>query len=149
MKTPQSGLDIIKHYEGWSPTPYMDPVGIPTIGYGSIWDANGDRVTIAHPRISKANGEALLARELAHVEQAIAKLILAPLNEHRFAALASFTYNLGSGRLQSSTLRMLVNRGDYAGAADEFPKWRRAGGRIILGLVRRRADERELWLKSA
>ncbi len=148
MKTPQSGLDLIKHYEGWSAKPYLDPVNIPTIGYGSIWDANGDRVTMAHPQIDKAAGEALLACELAHVERAIGRLIRAPLTENQFAALASFTYNLGSGRLQSSTLRMLVNRGDYAGAADEFPKWRRAGGKILLGLVRRRADERELWLTS-
>ncbi|NQV59039.1 MAG: lysozyme, partial [Alphaproteobacteria bacterium] len=58
----------------------------------------------------------------------------------------SFTFNLGSGRLQGSTLRMKANRGDMLGAADEFPKWRRAGGRILRGLVRRRAEERALWL---
>ncbi|MBC8242328.1 MAG: lysozyme [Alphaproteobacteria bacterium] len=146
MKTPPAGLDLIKHYEGWSATPYLDPVGIPTIGYGSTWGLGGGRVTMGHPEIDSAAGEALLARELAHTEKAVSRLIRVPLNEGQFAALVSFTYNLGSGRLQGSTLRMKANRGDYDGAADEFPKWRRAGGRIMRGLVRRRAEERALWL---
>jgi lysozyme len=60
--------------------------------------------------------------------------------------LQSFVYNLGSGRLQSSTLRRKINRGDFEGAADEFPKWRRAGGKILKGLVLRRAAERKLFL---
>jgi len=141
-----AGLEIIKRFEGWSPVPYLDPIGIPTIGYGSIWGLDGKRVAMTHLEINTIIGEALLARELVHVEQAVNRLIRVPLTDGQFAALVSFTFNLGSGRLQGSTLRMKANRGDMLGAADEFPKWRRAGGRILRGLVRRRAEERALWL---
>jgi lysozyme len=123
-------------------------VAIPTIGYGSIWGLDGGRVSLAHPEIHEGEGEVLLARMLAHTERAVRRLITVPLTESRFAALVSFTYNVGSGNLQRSTLRMKANRGDMRGAADEFPKWRRAGGRILRGLVRRRAVERALWLDA-
>jgi lysozyme len=63
-----------------------------------------------------------------------------------YSSLASIIYNIGSGNFQRSTLRMKLNRGWYEAAADEFPKWRRAGGRILKGLVKRRAKERELFL---
>ncbi len=146
MMTNQEGLAIIKHYEGFSPTPYLDPIGIPTIGYGSIWGLDRARVSMAHEEISEDDGEILLARMLHQTERAVRRLVGVPLSDHQFSALVSFTYNLGSGNLQRSTLRMKANRGDMAGAADEFPKWRRAGGRILKGLVRRRAAERRLWL---
>jgi len=68
-----------------------------------------------------------------------------PLSENQFSALVSFTYNVGSGNLQCSTLRMKLNKMDMAGAAKEFPKWRQAGGRILPGLVRHRIEERRLW----
>ncbi len=146
MKTNAAGLEIIKHFEGFSPVPYLDPIGIPTIGYGSIWGLDRARLTMAHPDISEGDGEILLARMLQHTERAVRRLIRVPLSGGQFSALVSFTYNLGSGNLQSSTLRMKANRGDMAGAADEFLRWRRAGGRILRGLVRRRAEERALWL---
>ncbi|MDA1100828.1 MAG: lysozyme [Proteobacteria bacterium] len=146
MRTNEAGLAIIKHFEGFSSVPYLDPIGIPTIGYGSIWGLDRARLTMTHPDISEGDGEILLARMLHHTEKAVRRLIRVPLSEGQFSALVSFTYNLGSGRMQASTLRMKANRGDMAGAADEFPKWRRAGGRILRGLVRRRAEERALWL---
>jgi GH24 family phage-related lysozyme (muramidase) len=96
--------------------------------------------------ISEADGEALLAHELLSFERSVDKLITAELTQVMFDALVSFTYNLGSGNLQSSTLRMKLNRGNYEGAADEFPKWRKAGGRVLQGLVRRRIAERKLFL---
>ena len=146
MKTNAAGLGIIKRFEGFSAEQYLCPAGIPTIGYGSTWDADRNRVTVDHPPVTEAEAEALLQQELDHVEGAIGKLIRVPLTENQFSALASFTFNLGSGNLQSSTLRMKLNRGEYDGAADEFPKWRRAGGKILRGLVRRREEERELFL---
>lgn len=147
MKTNERGLNIITSFEGWSSTPYLCPAGVPTIGYGSIWRRDGACVTMEHPEISNDEGEFLLRRELRHVEAAIGKLVKTELTENMFSALASFTYNLGSGNLQASTLRMKLKRGDYEGAADEFPKWRRAGGKILPGLVRRRAAERALFLR--
>ena len=146
MKVNERGLDIMKRFEGWSSEPYLDPIGIPTIGYGSIWDLQGDRVTMNHRDITKEEGTLLMRRELSHIYRAIDKLITYPINENQFSALVSFTYNLGSGRLQSSTLRQKLNRGDVEGAAGEFPKWRRAGGKIFRGLVLRRAEERDLFL---
>jgi lysozyme len=72
----------------------------------------------------------------------------AALDSHRneFSSLCSFIYNVGSGNFQSSTMRMKLNRLDYGGAADEFPKWRKSAGRILPGLVRRRAAEKALFL---
>ena len=145
MKVNQEGLDIIKHFEGYSSTVYADPIGIPTIGFGSIWDKEGNRLTMDHEPITEQEGEFLLVRELKHVESAIARLIRVKLTENQFSAIASLTFNIGSGRLKSSTLRAKINREDYSGASDEFPKWRRAGGRILKGLVRRRKAERELF----
>jgi len=114
----------------------------------SIWGLDRARVTLAHQEISEDEGEVLLARMLTHTERAVRRLIAVPLTDGQFSALVSFTYNLGSGNLQRSTLRMKANRGDMRGAGDEFPKWRRAGGRILRGLVRRRAAERTLWLDA-
>ena len=62
-----------------------------------------------------------------------------------YSALCSFIFNVGSGNFQRSTMRMKLNRGDYYGASAEFPKWRKAGGRILKGLVKRRIVERELF----
>jgi|TARA_R110000751_G_scaffold100692_2_gene194660 lysozyme len=141
----KAGLEIIKSFEGWSAHMYLDPIGIPTIGYGSTWDANGNRLTIKHPPISKEEGETMLRKEVRHVENAIKRLIKVPLTLNEFSALCSFTYNVGSGNLQSSTLRNLLNQNDYDAASNEFPKWRRAGGKILKGLVRRRIAERNLF----
>ena len=139
------GISIIKTFEGYSPKVYRCPAGVPTIGYGSIWDLDGKRVTMSQQKITKAQAETLLLREIHHVERAIRHLIRVPLNQNQFSALASWTFNLGSGRLQSSTLRTKINREDHDGAALEFPKWRRAGGKILQGLGKRRAVEKTLY----
>jgi lysozyme len=101
------------------------------------------------PKVTEVEAKALLRQHLDHVERDIRKLVRIKLNENEFSALCSWTYNLGSGRLQSSTLRAKLNRNDRIGAANEFPKWRRAGGKILRGLVRRRALEQKLFLTPA
>ena len=141
-----SGLRIITVAEGFSSTPYRCAGGVATQGFGSTRLADGSRVKMGSPPISEDEGKALLRMHLDRVESDIRKLVLVPLNENEFSALCSFTYNLGSGRLQSSTLRSKLNRGNRLGAANEFPKWRRAGGRILRGLVLRREAERPLFL---
>ena len=146
MKTGQAGIELIKRFEGFSSTPYLCPADVPTIGYGNTRRIDGSRVAMDDEPISEADGEALLAHELLSFERSVDKLITAELTQVMFDALVSFTYNLGSGNLQSSTLRMKLNRGNYEGAADEFPKWRKAGGRVLQGLVRRRIAERKLFL---
>jgi lysozyme len=146
MRTNDAGLEIIRHFEGFSPVPYLCPAGIATIGYGSIRDAQGRRVTLGHGEIDRHTGELLLARHLRLMERRVARLVAVKVTSNEFSALVSFAYNLGSGAFRRSTLRAKLNRGDRRGAADEFPKWRRAGGRVLRGLERRRAAERALFL---
>jgi len=119
---------------------------VPTIGYGSTRTFGGHPVTLEHRSVSKEEATELLARDVQSVERAVGRLVTVELTQNMFDALVSFTYNLGSGNLQASTLRRKLNRGDVEGCADEFPKWRKSGGRITAGLVRRRAAERELFL---
>ena len=142
----EAGLDLIKHYEGWRESPYLCSSATATIGWGSTWDRNGDAVTLEHLDITKKQGEYLLLREVRHSEAAIRKLVKTELTENMFSSLCSFIYNVGSGNFQKSTMRMKLNRGLHEEAADEFSKWVKAGGRRIRGLVRRRKQERQLFL---
>ena len=140
-----AGLYVIQQSEGYSASVYRCPADRWTIGYGSTWDIHGAAIKKDQPDITKDEGEALLRRELAHVENSVRTLIKVPLNENQFSAVCSLAYNIGTGNLQSSTLRSKLNRMDYSGASDEFPKWRRASGKIMRGLVKRRAIEQELF----
>tara|TARA_R110002110_G_scaffold142015_8_gene330141 strand:- start:10360 stop:10803 length:444 start_codon:yes stop_codon:yes gene_type:complete len=146
MKINDIGLNIIKTFEGFRSEPYNCPAMVPTIGYGSTRSFDGSYITLSHPSITETQGEELLLREVRNCEKAVNTLIQTTLNRNEHSALQSFVYNLGSGRLQSSTLRRKINRGDIEGAADEFPKWRRASGKILRGLVLRREAERRLFL---
>ena len=147
MRINERGMKIIKLFEGFRSAPYLCSAMVPTIGFGSTWSFDGSRVTLRHPPIEESDAEELLLREVSRCEQAVDRLIKVELNENEHSALQSFVYNLGSGRLQSSTLRSLLNRSaPREQVADEFPKWRRAAGKILQGLVRRRAAERALFL---
>jgi|TARA_R110002167_G_scaffold55830_9_gene158573 lysozyme len=146
MKINETGLNLIKTFEGFRSEPYFCSAMVATIGYGSTWSFDGSRVTLSHPSIDETEAEELLLREIRNSERAIDRLIQIELNENEFSALCSFVYNLGSGNLQSSTLRAKLNRSDYEGAANEFPKWRRAGGKVLKGLVLRRKMEKNLFL---
>lgn len=145
-KTNQAGLTLIKSFEGFVPHPYQDPIGVWTIGYGSIFGLDNKRVTADHPTITEEQAVDLLVRDMTRAEQSVERNIKVPLSDNQFAALVSFVYNLGGGALQRSTLRMKLNREEYFSAADEFPKWCRANGKVLKGLVRRRNEERQLFL---
>jgi len=145
MKINNAGLELIKTFEGFSSSPYLDPIGIPTIGFGSIWNDDGSSVTMSQPDLNEAEAESYLRREVRHIEERIGRLIQSELTDNMFSSLCSFTYNIGTGALQRSTMRMKLNRGWYEAAAEEFPKWRKAGGRVLQGLVRRRIAERNLF----
>jgi len=141
----KEGVALIKWFEGFRSDPYIDAAGVATIGFGSTYREDGNRVTMDHPPITQDQAERLLMREVKVAELAVARLISVPLTPEQSAALGSFTYNLGSGALQRSTLRQRLNRGDYDAVFEEFPKWRMAGGRVLAGLVRRRQEEIKLW----
>lgn len=145
MRVNARAVAIIKHYESFRGAPYICPAGYWTIGYGSIRDKHGRRVHADTEHITELEGELLLLEELEKVERYVKALVTVELTENQFSALCSFVFNIGSGRFKASTLRAKLNRGDYEGASAEFPKWRRGGGRILPGLVRRRKSERELF----
>jgi lysozyme len=136
---------LARRFEGCSPTPYRDPCGYWTIGYGHL--ITGDRTAPA-PAVSwsEEDCERNLAADMALRLAAVRRLLRVRLGPGQIAALADFAYNLGIGSLRASTLLRRVNDGDLSAAADEFPKWKFAGGRILPGLIRRRAAERALFL---
>ena len=142
----ERGIEIIKSFEGFSSEPYLCPAKVWIIGQGSTTGSDGGPVDPDMEPVTEADADDLLGRDLENSERWVSRLIKKPISENQFSALVSFTFNVGCGALQRSTLRMKLNRGEYLGAADEFPKWRRAGGRILAGLVRRRAAERALFL---
>ena len=149
MRCNDEGREIVKFFEGFRSKPYRCSAGVPTIGWGSCYRLDGTRVTMGDPSVSKDEAEEFLVFGLRTAENAVARLAKpTPLNENQFSSLVSFVYNIGSGNFQSSTLRQKLRRKDYAKAALEFPKWRRANGQILRGLVNRRKKEKELFLKS-
>ena len=131
---------LIAKHEGCVLHPYLCPAGVWTIGYGHT-----PGVTATGAPITQAQADALLAADVALFAGQVRKIAV-PLQPHQEAALISFAFNLGLGALGKSTLLRLVNAGDIAGAADEFPKWVHAGGAVLPGLVARRDDERALFL---
>lgn len=141
MKTGKKGLGLIKSFEGLKLTAYLCPANVWTIGYGSTHGVReGDRLG------SEAEAEELLARDLGQYEDAVNKYVTVDLTQEQFDALVSFTYNLGAGAFKGSTLLRFVNQKDFVGAADQFLRWNKAGGRVLAGLTRRRVAERELFL---
>lgn len=144
-----AGLSLIKSFEGFEPRWYRDPVGIWTIGYGHT-DAAGTPKHAASEglNLSEAAATALLADDLGQYEAAVEKSVRVPLNDNQFAALVSFTYNLGSGALAKSTLVKRLNAGDYAAVPSELAKWDKAKGKTLKGLTRRRAAEAALFVKA-
>lgn len=146
--TSQTGLDLIKQFEGWRANAYPDPAtgGSPwTIGYGHTTAAG--RPTVAPGlKITKAEGEEILRNDLRAVEAAVAKAVKVTLTQNQFDALVSFTFNLGEGNLRKSTLLKKVNANDFVGAAKEFAKWNKAAGKVMPGLTRRRQAESAMFL---
>ncbi|MEG9884164.1 MAG: lysozyme [Hyphomicrobiales bacterium] len=145
MHTNRAALDLITRFEGFAPKPYRCPAGVWTIGYGSTRTPQGLRVDEDTVAVTRQEAMAWLMTTLEHTEYAVDRLIAPPLTDNQFGALVSFTYNVGSGNLKASTLRARLNRGDTQGAAAEFPKWRFAKGKVLSGLIRRRAAERALF----
>ena len=116
------------------------------MGFGSTRGFDNGPVRMDMEPVTREEAEELLRRDIRQTESAVGKLIKVALTENEFSALCSFCYNVGSGNLQRSSLRLKLNRNDRLGAADEFPKWRRAAGKILRGLVLRREAERILFM---
>lgn len=145
MQTSEKGIALIKQFEGCRLTAYQDSVGVWTIGYGWTNPVDGKQVK-AGMTITQEVAERLLKTGMVSYENDVSKLVKVKLSQGQFDALVSFTYNLGARSLSTSTLLKKLNAGDYRGAADEFPRWNKAGGKVLAGLTRRREAERSLFL---
>jgi len=140
MRTSDQGISLIKSFEGLRLQAYQDSVGVWTIGYGAT------RGVKAGMTITMDQAERMLVNDVQRFEPDLDRLVKVPLNQSQWDALMSFVYNLGAANLESSTLLKLLNQKDYASAADQFQRWNRAGGKVLQGLVARRAAERAMFL---
>ena len=141
MKLSGAGLELLKRSEGFRDRVYLVSAGVPTIGYGHR--------LLAHESFMDGMDEAkaaeILAEDVRHAEQAVARLVKVELTQGQFDALTDFCFNLGAGRLASSTLLKELNGGRYEAAREQLLRWDLAGGELNAGLKARREAEFELW----
>lgn len=146
MKPSANAYNLAKEAEGLRLSAYPDPGsgGDPwTIGYGSTRGVKkGMTITL-----DEANTR--LAADMDQAGSAVTRWVDVPLSQNQFDALCDFVFNLGEGNFRGSTLLKKLNAGDYAGAAAEFPRWNKASGKVLPGLVTRRAAERALFERPA
>ncbi|WP_454752057.1 lysozyme [Cupriavidus necator] len=136
---------LARRFEGLYLRPYLDPVGVPTIGYGATYYPDGRRVTMNDAPITREQAEELLLWMVRTVYlPAVLKLCPRIDTPERLAALIDWTFNLGAGNLRASTLRKRVNASRWGDVPAEIRKWNRGGGRVLRGLVLRREAEAAL-----
>lgn len=146
MKVSDDCIKMIKHHEGVRLKPYQDPIGLWTVGVGHLI-GNGKTLPIEWFRtFTMDEVDELLKKDLQRFERGVLRLCPNNLTQPRFDALVSFAFNVGLGNLQASTLRQKHNRNDVFGAAKEFLRWNKAGGKVFRGLTIRRQDESNLYL---
>jgi len=151
---------MIKHHEGVRVKPYRCPAHLWTVGVGHVLYPEQAKMSVAE-RLKMAmkledfriwsmdEVDNLLAQDLGRFERGVARYCpVATTHQGVFDALVSFAFNVGLGNLQRSSLRMKTNRGEFDDAADEFLKWTKAAGKVLPGLVKRRNDERALYLSG-
>lgn len=151
---------MIKHHEGVRTKPYRCPALLWTVGVGHVIDPShiavkhDERKNLPIPAgwdrvLTMGEVDDLLAKDLMRFERGVLRNCPSAVGRQGvFDALVSFSFNVGLGNLQRSTLRMKTNRGEFEEAADQFLKWTKAGGRVLPGLVKRRKDERALYLSG-
>ena len=159
MPVSKFALELIRHHEGVRFKPYRCPARLWTVGVGHVIVPDhaktpfDERLNLKLPKewnrqLTMEEVDAILQNDLKRFEAGVRKLCPSNLSQSRLDALVSFSFNVGLGNLQRSSIRMRHNRGDFAGAADEFMKWTKAAGKVLPGLVKRRTDERNLYLKG-
>lgn len=152
IRVPPQAIELAKRFEGFHRVPkhdpnraypYLCPAGYPTIGYGHL-------CTMDHPPITEGEAEAYLDQDLKTALAATLRYcpVLATEPEGRLAAIVDFTFNLGAGRLQTSTLRRRINQRDWSAAAVELARWVYGAGRVLPGLVARRQAEGRLLVAT-
>lgn len=166
MRLSDIGADLMHRYEGFRSKPYLCPAHIWTIGYGHVLYQDQIRLPVVRKegysglirkeyplkpednRVwTKEEIDQLFRDDVATFERGVLRLVPSSAgSQGRFDALVSFAFNAGLGNLQRSSIRMRANRGDHEGAADAFLMWTKGGGRVLPGLVRRRQDEKKIYL---
>ena len=146
MQTSDRGIRLIKHYEGVRNRPYRCPAGLWTVGVGHLI-GDGKSLPESWNRIFTTEEiDGILKRDLRRFELGIHKMLPnMPLRQSEFDALISFSFNLGLGCFQRSTIRQALLRGDKKTAMESLLKYCRAGGKILKGLQNRRLDEKALF----
>ena len=139
MEYSLDGLHLTESFESCRLQAYMDSAGVPTLGYGHTHG-----VTLGMT-CTQDEAEQWLQQDIQVAAQAVNGMVTVALTQPEFDALVDFAFNLGTGNLQKSTLLRLLNAGDYKGAAAEFEKWDRAGGKVMAGLLRRRQAEEQMF----
>lgn len=145
MVISKRGLDFIKKHEGFRNHPYLDPVGIPTIGYGFTYYLDGTRVTMDDEPLTMLKATEMLLKVVEIYEDAVNELVEVELTQNQFDALVSFTFNVGSGAFKNSTLLKRINNDPNDPDIDyQFKRWNKAGGKVLKGLKKRR--NMEAWM---
>lgn len=150
MKTSENGVNFIKGFEGFRNRPYLDVIGVCTIGYGTTIYPNGVKVNLKDKSITERDAIEYLKHDLEKFEKGVNSLLgSTKVNQNQFDALVSFAYNCGLGNLKASTLLKLVKALPTSEAIfNQFLRWNKAGGKEVSGLTRRRKAEAELYYKK-
>lgn len=136
-----NGLALTKSFEGLELNAYQDSVGVWTIGYGHTGPEVHEGLTWTQEQADDA-----VQSDTHDAARFVNGRVMYAISQNQFDALVDFAFNLGLGALGGSTLLKKVNSGDLAGAAQEFPLWDHAGGKVVEGLLRRRQAEQALFL---
>jgi len=160
VKVSPAAIQMIKHHEGVRTKPYRCPALLWTVGVGHVIDPAHiavkyeERKNLQIPDgwnrvLTMGEVDAILAQDLVRFERGVLRNCPSAIGRQGvFDALVSFSFNVGLGNLQRSSLRMKTNRGELEEAAEEFMKWTKAAGRVLPGLVKRRQDERAMYLSG-
>ena len=134
---------LCKRFEGFSSKVYLCPAGISTIGFGSTYYASGAKVALSDEPISEAIAEALLLHELqfTYLPGVLRNCPILLTDERKCNAVVDFCYNLGIGRLQTSTLKRKINEQNWEAAKEQLLLWNKGGGKVLAGLDKRRKAE--------
>ena len=135
--------ELCKRFEGFRSKPYLCPANVATIGYGSTYYANGTKVTLNDPPTTQEEAHVLLMHELEHtyLPGVLRNCPILATDEKKCNAIVDFVYNLGIGRLQTSTLRRKINALEWEAAKEQLMLWNKGGGKVLSGLTKRRVAE--------
>jgi lysozyme len=138
---------LCRQFEGYKAKPYLCPANVATIGYGSTYYSDGRKVTLEDAPMDEPTARALLMFELEHtyLPGVLRNCPILATDVRKCNAIVDFCYNLGTGRLQTSTLKRKINAQDWEGAQEQLKLWNKGGGKVLAGLTKRRTAECALF----